>query len=439
MLKLINLIFGIFASVFVCGYTAVQKNFDFLYMISIPYVFTLFFIGLFGTELRGKRLLLCRHGLQLLYSFLFCSVTAILYHLILAPIYLPNDRQLYLYSCLWSVCSLAVMFVCGVGTVYMTSFQLGIKHRLLGIFLCLIPVVNIAVLVVILVKVHGELEFELKKQKTDRIRKDLRMCETKYPILLVHGIFFRDFRYVNYWGRIPQALINNGAVVYYGNHSSACSIEEGAKQLSERMKQIAEQTGCEKLNVIAHSKGGLDTRYAIEYFGAGKYIASLTTVNTPHRGCMFVDHLLQRVPKKAADKIAATYNNALAKLGERDSDFMAAVGDLTDIHCKQLDASMPQPKGIYCQSIGSVVKSASGGRFPMNVFHDTARRFSGENDGLVAETSFKWGEKYILLRPDGLRGISHGDMIDLNRENIPGFDVREFYVELVADLKKRGL
>ena len=39
----------------------------------------------------------------------------------------------------------------------------------------------------------------------------------------------------------------------------------------------------------------------------------------------------------------------------------------------------------------------------------------------------------------GKRGISHGDMIDLNRENFEGFDVREFYVELVADLKKRGL
>jgi triacylglycerol lipase len=36
------------------------------------------------------------------------------------------------------------------------------------------------------------------------------------------------------------------------------------------------------------------------------------------------------------------------------------------------------------------------------------------------------------------RGISHADMIDLNRENISGFDVREFYVQLVADLKRRG-
>lgn len=30
-------------------------------------------------------------------------------------------------------------------------------------------------------------------------------------------------------------------------------------------------------------------------------------------------------------------------------------------------------------------------------------------------------------------------MIDLNRENIQGFDVREFYVELVHGLKKKGL
>ena len=33
---------------------------------------------------------------------------------------------------------------------------------------------------------------------------------------------------------------------------------------------------------------------------------------------------------------------------------------------------------------------------------------------------------------------SHGDMIDLNRENIRGFDVREFYVQLVSDLREKG-
>ena len=36
------------------------------------------------------------------------------------------------------------------------------------------------------------------------------------------------------------------------------------------------------------------------------------------------------------------------------------------------------------------------------------------------------------------RGISHGDVIDLNRENIKGFDVKELYVGIVSSLKKRG-
>jgi triacylglycerol lipase len=43
------------------------------------------------------------------------------------------------------------------------------------------------------------------------------------------------------------------------------------------------------------------------------------------------------------------------------------------------------------------------------------------------------------LEASGPEGISHGDMIDLNRYNLPGFDVREFYVQLVADLRQRGL
>ena len=64
--------------------------------------------------------------------------------------------------------------------------------------------------------------------------------------------------------------------------------------------------------------------------------------------------------------------------------------------------------------------------------------FDGENDGLVSVNSMKWGNRFIFLEPKGKRGITHGDVIDLNRKNIKGFDVREFYVDLVNDLKVRG-
>lgn len=43
---------------------------------------------------------------------------------------------------------------------------------------------------------------------------------------------------------------------------------------------MTEETGCEKVNIIAHSKGGLDSRYAISRLGMDQYTASLTTINS---------------------------------------------------------------------------------------------------------------------------------------------------------------
>ena len=79
------------------------------------------------------------------------------------------------------------------------------------------------------------------------------------------------------------------------------------------------------------------------------------------------------------------------------------------------------------------------GAFPLNMSYHLVGHFDGPNDGLVGEPSFHWGASYKFIENTKTRGISHADMIDLNRENIDGFDVREFYVQLVADLKKRGL
>ena len=66
---------------------------------------------------------------------------------------------------------------------------------------------------------RDEVEFENDKLLLNMKRKDKQVCKTKYPLLLVHGIFFRDFEKLNYWGRIPDELIKNGATIFYGNHS----------------------------------------------------------------------------------------------------------------------------------------------------------------------------------------------------------------------------
>ena len=88
--------------------------------------------------------------------------------------------------------------------------------------------------------------------------------------------------------------------------------------------------------------------------------------------------------------------------------------------------------------MGSRMNRASGGRFPLNMVYPLIKHFDSANDGLVSVESMKWGNNFIYPEASEGRGISHGDMIDLNRENISGFDVREFYVKLVHDLKEMG-
>ena len=65
------------------------------------------------------------------------------------------------------------------------------------------------------------------------------------------------------------------------------------------------------------------------------------------------------------------------------------------------------------------------------------KKLNGENDGLVWDNSAVHGN-HRLIRPVTRRGISHGDVIDLNRENINGFDVREFYVDMLVRLCREG-
>jgi triacylglycerol lipase len=172
---------------------------------------------------------------------------------------------------------------------------------------------------------------------------------------------------------------------------------------------------------------------------AAPYVASLTTVNTPHRGCEFAEYLLNRAPEELKNEVTNAYNSTLRKIGEPNPDFMAAVTDLTASVCTQRDRDLGIPEGVFCQSVGSVLKKPSGGKFPLNLSYYLVNYFDGPNDGLVSVDSFGWGEKYMLLETEGTDGISHGDIIDLGRLNKPEFDVREFYVRLVADLKKRGL
>lgn len=421
------------------SYFLIKENPKSLFFIIPIFIFLNIFAGELIPFVNNKRFSVCQHGTILLYSFYTSIIVSTVFQVIFAFKSIPDDYIAFIWSFVVCFGVNFIIFWNGIICVYLTSAQLGLKWRILGAVCGLIPVVNLIVLFIILKTTTNECMFEAKKLKINRQRKNQKICATKYPILLVHGVFFRDFKFFNYWGRIPKELEANGATIFYGNHSSAASISDSAEELKTRISEILTKTGAEKVNIIAHSKGGLDCRYAISKLGIGDCVASLTTINTPHRGCLFADYLLTKIPEDIKNKVADTYNKALKKLGEANPDFLAAVSDLTASYCSELDSQMTIPSNIFCQSVGSVLNKATSGRFPLNFSYHLVKYFDGQNDGLVSENSFKWGEKYTLLKTNSKRGISHGDMIDLNRENFKGFDVREFYVNLVSDLKNRGI
>ncbi len=295
----------------------------------------------------------CHHGVKCLELFCITVIFSIVFQITIAFYLLPFRLGTWLLSILLCVIVEGILFWNGIICVYTTSSQLKIGLRVWGAVLGFVPIVNVILLQRIIKVAGAECALETYRCELDHNRREQQVCKTKYPLLMVHGVFFRDYNFFNYWGRIPAALEKNGATVFYGEHHSAASVADCGLELAERIRAIVAQTGCEKVNIIAHSKGGLDCRYAIAHTGVGKHVASLTTVNTPHRGCLFADYLLEQIPEGVQNTVAAAYNGAMQQFGDEDPDFLAAVRNLTSEYCIPYDANTPVPEGIYCQSIGS--------------------------------------------------------------------------------------
>ena len=331
-----------------------------------------------------------------------------------------------------------IVFWNGIIRAYLAGTMIGFRWRVAGILCGMIPIANIYVLCHIIHITRCEAVMEERRFRNDAERRGKNICATKYPILMVHGVFFRDIKHLNYWGRIPAELEKNGARIYYGEQQSALSIAESGAELAKKIEHIIRETGCEKVNIIAHSKGGLDSRYAISCLGMDRYVASLTTINTPHRGCVFAEWLLDNMPESFKNRVADRYNSAFRLIGDSSPDFLRAVGDLKASSCKEFNQNAPDSENVYYQSVGSKINKPIKSVFPLNFSYLFAKHFDGPNDGLVTVESARWGENFTHLESKATDGVSHADVIDLSRHDKPDLDIREFYVGLVSGLKNKG-
>jgi triacylglycerol lipase len=115
-------------------------------------------------------------------------------------------------------------------------------------------------------------------------------AQTRYPIVLVHGLFGFDSVFgIDYFYGIPSNLRQNGAQVYVAQVSAANSTEVRGEQLLAQVRNILAITGAAKVNLIGHSHGGPTARYVAGV--APQLVASVTSVGGVNRGSRVADVL----------------------------------------------------------------------------------------------------------------------------------------------------
>ena len=266
---------------------------------------------------------------------------------------------------------------------------------------------------------------------------------TKYPILMIHGVGFRDLKWPLYWGRIPAALSDLGAVLFYGQQDCWARTQDNARSIRARILQIIDETGCEKVNIIAHSKGGLEARMAASSLGTGSKIASITTIGTPHHGSKTIDRLL-RAPDSLFNIASFAVNNWIGLIGDTKPDFYNVCRDFSTEYADKFNTENPDVPDVYYQSFAGVMCSPLSD-INLSTANAIIKLIEGDNDGLVSVESARWGERFTLLTGNTNRGISHYDEIDFRRSPLSSrtsengvSDICDVYRNIVKDLSERG-
>lgn len=259
----------------------------------------------------------------------------------------------------------------------------------------------------------------------------------RYPIMLMHG--FGLVSVLMRGGHLHDEAIYlrlRGVRAYAPNVSPYHTVPFRAGMWKEHLEIILAETGAEKVNLIAHSMGGLDARYMISCLDMAPAIASLITVSTPHHGSSLADIVLER-PERIQDWVSDAANWAgESALDNGKADFRRAVRDLTPAYVTgSFNPEVKDHPDVRYWSWSGAAGRGTDVRMnpllrPMNAML-YARE--GINDGFVSVESAKWGEYLGQLPAD------HGQQIGVDLPSATSFTSTEFYARLARMLGEEGL
>lgn len=258
-----------------------------------------------------------------------------------------------------------------------------------------------------------------RKRQVRTLRRAARRLE--HPVVLAHGVLGFDAlevagRRTEYFRGIPAQLRALGCDVHVVAMPPIGSIESRAEALARAVRSL----DAKRVNIIAHSMGGLDARYAISRLGLSSKVASLTTLGTPHRGTPLADMGTELFGERLGLRRMA---QAL-KLGTE------AFYALTTQRMADFNRDVPDARGVLYASYVAAFESRGRGLNPILLpsYLYLARR-AGPNDGMVPADSQRWGEVLGQVQADHWAQVGWGGR----------FDVQGFYATLFDHLRERGL
>lgn len=180
--------------------------------------------------------------------------------------------------------------------------------------------------------------------------------ETKYPIVLTHGLFgFDNLIGIEYWHKVPEELSKDGATVFVTAVSAANSPEIRGEQLIPQIERILAISGAEKVNIIGHSHGGPTIRYVASV--RPDLIASVTSIGGVNKGTLVAD-TLSKASEDSSEfgSILEGLGNALANV----IDFVAGTDNPQDIMASLESMTTEQADVFNAKHPGGIPASACG-------------------------------------------------------------------------------